>query len=121
MAPAAGIGAKKATRRDWAEARAKVEAEHDRCRVCGASGAQAAHIIARSQGGGQSADSIVPLCAVHHALYDAFDLDLLPYLTTAEQVEAVRVAGLYRAYRRITGEGRGPSPLEAARLGEAAA
>ena len=40
---------------------------------------------------------------------------------TAEQIEAVRVAGLYRAYRRITGEGRAPTPLEAARLGEAAA
>jgi hypothetical protein len=96
--------------RDWNAAWAKVEAEGHRCRVCRSNDARnagrvdPAHLIHRSVGGGMDADEIVPLCRVHHTAYDSGQLDLLPYLGRSEQVAAVRVAGLYRAYHRVTGE-----------------
>ena len=96
------------TRRNWKEARAKVDAENGRCRVCGAPNAEAAHVIPRSLapgvGNNMSADNIVPLCGDQcHPAYDRHELDLLPYLTLAEQVAAVRQAGgIALAYRRTT-------------------
>lgn len=97
-------------------ARAKVEAE-DGCRVCtcGPEQTDAAHVWDRSLGGPgfDDPDSIVPLCSLikggagHHDEYDAHRLDLLPYMTTAEQVALVRNAGtIERARRRALGKGR---------------
>lgn len=94
-------------------ARQKVEDE-GQCRVCGAPARQcdAAHLWDKSLGGGgfKDPDLIVPLCAAIkggagcHGLYDAHELDLLPYLTLAEQVALVKAAkGIARAWRRVTG------------------
>lgn len=93
-------------RRDWKEARQKVEREGFRCRVCRSSfQVEAAHVIPRSLapgvGNNMSADNIVPLCRDCHTEYDQHRLDLLPFLTLAEQVAAVRQAGgIALAYRR---------------------
>jgi hypothetical protein len=46
---------------------------------------------------------IVPLCPQHHREYDARTLDLLPYLTLAEQAAAVEHVGIVRALRRLSG------------------
>ena len=54
--------------------------------------------------------SIVPLCRDCHRAYDAHQLDLLPYLSVAEQCAAVRGAGgIEAARRRITGERGSPT------------
>lgn len=45
---------------------------------------------------------IVPLCEEHHQAYDKRALDLLPYLTHAEQAAAVRHVGIESARRRLT-------------------
>jgi 5-methylcytosine-specific restriction endonuclease McrA len=91
-------------KRDWKAARAKVDRENA-CRVCGIGGRlESAHVVPRSLGGGQSEDSIVPLCPDHHRDYDGRRLDLLPHLTHDEQAEAVRVLGLERARRRLSPE-----------------
>ena len=101
-------------RRDWREARAKVEAEV-RCRVCKGSPPhiEAAHVIGREHDEPLSAETkvlwvdperIVPLCGICHGHYDAHALDLLPYLTLDEQLQAVRDAGgIALALRRISG------------------
>jgi 5-methylcytosine-specific restriction endonuclease McrA len=97
-------------RRDWKEARQKVEREGFRCRVCRSSfQVEAAHVIPRSLAPGvgtnMSADNIVPLCRECHVEYDQHRLDLLPALTLPEQVAAVRQAGgIALAYRRTTNE-----------------
>lgn len=95
-------------------ARAKVERE-GRCRVCGTEGVDrldAAHVWDRSQGGPgfDDPDAIVPLCSAIkggagcHDAYDAHELDLLPYMTTDEQVALVRYAGsIERARSRAIG------------------
>ena len=95
-----------AKRRNWREARDKVEAEDYRCRVCRSSfQVEAAHVIPRSLapgvGNNMGADNIVPLCRECHVEYDQHRLDLLPYLNMGEQVAAVRQAGgIALAYRR---------------------
>jgi 5-methylcytosine-specific restriction endonuclease McrA len=95
-------------RRNWKEARQKVEREGFRCRVCRSSfQVEAAHVIPRSLAPGvgtnMSADNIVPLCRECHVEYDQHRLDLLPALTLPEQVAAVRQAGgIALAYRRTT-------------------
>ena len=97
-------------RRNWKEARQKVEREGFRCRVCRSSfQVEAAHVIPRSLAPGvgtnMSADNIVPLCRECHVEYDQHRLDLLPALTLPEQVAAVRQAGgIALAYRRTTNE-----------------
>ena len=97
-------------------AREKIEREGV-CRVCGLGGPErldAAHVWDRSLGGPQfeDADAVVPLCSsikgagrnACHDLYDAHRLDLLPYLTTDEQVALVRYAGsIERARGRAMG------------------
>jgi len=96
-------------RRDWTEAREKVEAE-GRCRVCKSAshGLDSAHVIPRSIAPAESnmsADSIVPLCRICHTAFDAHEFSLLEHLTLDEQLAAVRAAGsLDRARRIITGE-----------------
>lgn len=88
-------------RRDWSKARAKVDQEGV-CRVCGSPhNLEAAHVVPRSLGGGQGEDATIPLCRTCHRNYDAFRLDLIPYLTHEEQAEAVRVLGIERARRRL--------------------
>lgn len=94
-------------------ARRKVE-EEGHCRVCGAAARQcdAAHTWDRGLDacGFDDPDRIVPLCSRIkgglgcHDEYDAHELDLLPYMTTDEQVAMVRAAGsISRAYRRASG------------------
>jgi 5-methylcytosine-specific restriction endonuclease McrA len=88
----------------WIEAKQKV-ADEGMCRVCGVGKMlDPAHIIPRSQGGGLSADDIVPLCRNCHTAYDGYELDLLPHLEVSEQINAVRLVGIARAYKIITGE-----------------
>lgn len=93
--------------------RRKVEDE-GACRVCGtgpASKLDAAHTWDRSLGGKgfDDPDLIVPLCSQIkgglgcHDLYDAHQLDLLPYLTLNEQLALVKAAGgIARAYKRVS-------------------
>lgn len=101
----------KVPRRDWRQAREKVDDE-GRCRVCGRSGVKldAAHIVPRSvvpPGPGEAPDNIVPLCHERcHPAYDGGRLDLLPFLTMGEQASAVMLHpdGLVGALRRVTGD-----------------
>ena len=87
-------------RRDWSAARAKVEAEGV-CRVCRRPNPEAAHVTGRKhdkpKAGGKTLyvkpESVVALCGQHHRAYDAHELDLLPYLTLDEQLQAVADAG----------------------------
>ena len=95
------------TKRSWTEARAKVDAE-GRCRVCGGPNPEAAHLIPRSRvrpGAGEHPDNIVPLDRECHALFDAGQLDLLPYLTPVEQAKAAELhpGGMLGALGRVTG------------------
>jgi hypothetical protein len=47
-------------------------------------------------------DGIVPLCHGCHTRFDSHQLDLLPYLDLAEQVELVRQAkGIENARKRV--------------------
>lgn len=106
-------------RRDWSDARRKVEDE-GRCRLCSAVGVKldAAHLVGRRfdrprvEGSSSRVlyvhpDAIVPLCANTvvgnggdarvrvgcHYKYDAGDVSLLAVLTLDEQIRAVRDAG----------------------------
>lgn len=108
-----------ALRRDWSDARQKVEDE-GRCRLCSATGIKldAAHLIGRRfdrprvEGSSTRVlyvhpDSIVPLCANQvvetggearvrvgcHYQYDAGDVSLLSVVTLDEQLRAVQDAG----------------------------
>lgn len=94
--------------RNWADARRKIT-DAGRCRVCRTATPpiDAAHVIPRSlaPNGGEHSNAIVELCRHCHTRYDMHDLDLLPYLSMAEQLSAVTVAGGIEAARRqITGE-----------------
>lgn len=97
-------------KRDWREARAKVE-EEGRCRLCWRGGQlDAAHVIPRSLAPGATnnmgRDNIVPLCRRCHELVDSHQESLLPVLTLNEQCEAVRQAGGIAAAYRMTTTGR---------------
>lgn len=111
-------------RRDWTEARAKVDRE-GRCRVCGRTWkVEAAHVIPRSvaPNGGEHANAIVPLCGDYidesgkavkgcHSRYDdkSQGLDLRPYLTVEEYDAAIEAAGSWGMAERITSSERDPS------------
>lgn len=90
-------------KRDWSAAARKV-ADEGRCRNCGSSQQlEAAHVVARSLGGGQSADAVIPLChSCHRLQHDHGRLEILPLLNRDEQIEAVRVLGIARAYSYLT-------------------
>lgn len=104
-------------KRDWADARAKVEDE-GACRACGSNeNLEAAHVIGRASDAPKpgyaspalwvNPDSIVPLCGGFsrlkcHSAYDAHALDVLEFLTLDEQVQAVRDAGGIESARRRT-------------------
>lgn len=99
------VGGGPPMKRDWSMAIEKCLREGS-CRVCGSHEMiDPAHIIPRSLGGRDHAESIVPLCRACHTAYDAHRLSLLPYLTVKEEVEAViAIGGLSRAYNRINQE-----------------
>ena len=103
----------------WADAIHKLENE-GACRVCSMHGEdtngplEAAHsinqaaqdVILTGPRGGQymyvQPDAVVPLCSMHHRRYDARGLDLLPYMSVPEQINAVDAAGgIYAALRRL--------------------
>jgi len=109
-------------KRDWTDALAKVQDEGE-CRICGRTeGLEAAHIMGRSHDEPKlgkdgwplkelyvDPDRICPLCAAWsgygqgkwcHEMVDAHELDLLPFLTTSEQVRAVADAGSIETARR---------------------
>jgi hypothetical protein len=113
-----------APKRIWDDARAKVE-EEGKCRVCGIYDdatidgtrvhIEAAHTIGREHDavmvgprGGEvihvHPDSVIPLCSDDHRALHERRLDLLPYMTLEEQIEATRAAGgIYSAYERLSG------------------
>lgn len=90
-------------KRDWTAPLAK-KFEEGKCRVCRKPGAlDAAHVIPRSLGGDEHPDATIPLCRSCHQAYDLHTLDLLPHLTKDEQAHAVKLVGMFSAYRVICG------------------
>jgi len=99
-------------RRDWTLANAKREEEGDLCRVTGEAGTELAHILGRKYDepispGSKTLlvlpDRVVPLAPRIHSAYDRKEFDLLPYLTAAEQAQAVLDAGsMGLALKRIS-------------------
>lgn len=94
-------------RRDWSLARAKCDIE-GRCRVCGEGPVEAAHTIGRAYDDELAPgvvqvnpNSVVPLDAKCHRLFDARELDLLPHMSLWEQADAVGRVGLERARHRL--------------------
>ena len=63
-----------------------------------------AHIVPRTQGGCDHEDCVCPLPRRLHQAYDEGKLDILPYLTLAEQAHAASHIGLLGALKRTTGE-----------------
>lgn len=98
-------------KRDWKDARAKVDAEGE-CRICKIQrGLQAAHVSRRSfdapkKPGNKTLwvnpDSIIPLCPRCHTAYDHHELSILGHLTHAEQVKALEDMNTIEAVRRRT-------------------
>lgn len=99
-------------RRDWSEARKKIESEA-RCRRCLRNDVplDAAHVIGRSRDkprveGSTSRvlfvhpSSVIPLCRSCHAAYDLKEATILPFLTLEEQIRAVEDAGSIETARR---------------------
>jgi hypothetical protein len=99
-------------RRDWSDARQKVEDE-GRCRRCYRFDVplEAAHVIGRRfdrprvDGSTTSVlfvhpDSIWVACRDCHSKYDRHEIGILAYLTLAEQVRAVQDAGSIESARR---------------------
>jgi hypothetical protein len=112
--------------KDWSEAIAKKEAEQA-CRVCKRSYGElvyagftleAAHTVSQSLQDAPGDDgklrvgaaSIIPLCGPVnasrscHAKHHEHRIDLMPYLTREEEVDAVGAVGLARAYKLLGGE-----------------
>lgn len=101
-------------RRDWADARAKVDAE-GKCRVCKRRDRklEAAHVIGRDNDEPKAPGSktfyvkperIVPLCGpfpagCHGDTQERRTTDLLPHLTVEEQAQAVLDAGSIESAR----------------------
>ena len=131
-------------RRDWSDARQKVQDE-GRCRLCSAVGVKldAAHVLGRRfdrpRVAGSSTkvlyvhpDSIVPLCSDQvvedgqgsrvrvgcHYRYDAGEVSILAVLTPDEQVRAVQDAGgIELARRRVDAPDYRPAIEQARRDG----
>lgn len=104
-------------KRDWIEARRKVERE-GKCRYCETTRqVQAAHTISRTKQDYKDgskrvvkADSIVPLCGPFandcHGKYDRHELDLMGCLSLWEELNAVEAAGgIELARNRLIGKG----------------
>ncbi len=97
-------------KRDWRLADEKREP----CRVCGTWPVHLANTMGKARQDVEQEDgsmlvipdAVVSLCPAHHRLYDSRLLNILPYLTQEEVVNAVESAGGIRAARRrLTGEG----------------
>ena len=74
-----------------------------RCRNCGSRDQlDPAHHIPRSLGGKNLAESVIPLCRRCHDAQHRNELELLPLMTRDEQMEAVRIVGIARAYSYLT-------------------
>jgi len=99
-------------RRDWSDARQKVDSE-SACRRCLRSDVplEAAHVIGRRhdkprvEGSTTKVlyvhpDSIWPACRDCHQAYDAHEIGIAPFLTAAEQARAVLDAGSLESARR---------------------
>jgi hypothetical protein len=75
------------------------------CVVCQQTkGITPAHLAARSLGGCDHPDCVVPLCWMHHRAYDIGRLELLPYLEPRwrrEVAHAVLHLGLIGTYYRL--------------------
>lgn len=102
---------KKVMRRDWRAAILKKHREGC-CRVCKSEWAlSSSHVMGRRYDESSDKgvlvvheDSTVPLCSAHHQSYDAHELDLLPYLSIAEQCRGVYEAGGVMSFlRRVSG------------------
>jgi 5-methylcytosine-specific restriction endonuclease McrA len=77
--------------------------DEQECRACGTPyDLDPAHTIPKSLGGKMTYDSVMPLCRTCHDAQHDGKLELLGYMTRAEQVEAVRAVGLARAWRYLT-------------------
>lgn len=73
------------------------------CRNCGSKqNIDPAHHIPRSLGGKNLPDSVIPLCRRCHEAQHAHRLEILPLLRRDEEIEAVRVVGIARAYAYLT-------------------
>lgn len=73
------------------------------CRNCGSrQNIDPAHTIPRSLGGKNLAESVIPLCRRCHDAQHRNELELLPLMRREEQMEAVRVVGIARAFRYLT-------------------
>lgn len=101
-------------RRDWADAREKIDGAV--CRLCGNWNPDACHVIGRARDERKRGSSVayvnpasvIPMCRSCHQSYDAGRVDILPYLSLDEQVQAVKDAGgLALAMRRICGRSEG--------------
>ena len=105
-----GIGQRKPRlRRDWRAAREKVDREGT-CRACGVAGPlEAAHVIGRSHDITDHEreilvvpERIVPLAAAAIELQHRNELEMVPLLSRAEQVQAVADVGLEGAMQRLS-------------------
>lgn len=73
------------------------------CRNCGSrQQIDPAHTIPRSLGGRNLPESVIPLCRRCHDAQHRHELELLPLMKRDEQMEAVRVVGIARAYAYLT-------------------
>lgn len=72
-----------------------------------------AHVTPRPHGGCDHEDCVIGLSRRFHRLYDEGELDILPYLTLAEQAHAVSHLGILGALKRTTGENYQPELREA--------
>lgn len=95
-------------KRHWDFANIKRLAEYDRCRVCGATPSELAHLTScRYDDVLPNGDyevnpaSVILLCQTHHLAFDSHELDILSYINRDEEVDAVARIGLERAYRRL--------------------
>lgn len=106
-------------RRDWRDAVAHHEGRG--CRVCLRWPRELAHVIPRTYDRRRGAMTgtirvhplaVVPLCVVHHRLYDSRQLDLTPHLKPAELDHAFSVIGRERtlAYVQSRSETLTPPP-----------
>lgn len=92
------------------------------CLVCGEDQVvHPAHVISRGMCGEGADDprAVVPMCPIHHRLYDDGKLSILEYLEPRFRVElafAVERFGLISTLERVTNEGWRPvnPPMEAA-------
>lgn len=93
-----------------AQQKAKVAREGARIAAPSSGPVDPAHITPRTQGGCDHEDCVCGLPRRLHERYDEGKLDILPYLTRAEQAHAAGHLGLLGALRRTTGEDYVPEP-----------